>query len=77
MPKSRSSRAAAVIGRTAAGGGSAEFPEDLRDLSDTEIAEAMREWEESLSGLDSGETQLQRQEIAQLLVEYRRNRGDS
>ncbi|OPY63717.1 MAG: hypothetical protein A4E56_00440 [Pelotomaculum sp. PtaU1.Bin065] len=77
MPKSRSNRAAAAIGRaSASGGGLAEFPEDLRDLTDDELAEALREWEESLNLIDSEDIRRQRQEVAQLLTEYRRNRGD-
>jgi hypothetical protein len=44
------------------------------DLTDAELAEAMREWETSLDGLSEAEVQRQRQEIAQLLTEYRNNR---
>lgn len=77
MPKSRASRAAAAISRMVAGGGFVELTEDVNDLSDAELAEVIREWEASLSGLDSEEVQRQRQEINQLLVEYRRSRrGD-
>ncbi|HBV97371.1 MAG: hypothetical protein JL50_08630 [Peptococcaceae bacterium BICA1-7] len=75
MPKSRANRAAIAIGRAATGGGPIEMPEELGDLSNVEMAEAMREWEESLAGLPDDEAQRQRQEIAQLMAEFRRSRG--
>ncbi|MFZ5642530.1 MAG: hypothetical protein ACOY46_02925 [Bacillota bacterium] len=74
MPKSRTRRAAVTIGRMAAGEEIINLSEEILDLSDDELAEALREWETSLESLDSEEIQRQRSEINQLLAEYRRGR---